>query len=191
MISFYFAFIYWGGVVVNAVLIKKRTGKSPSLLPRLGIDYVLWPGWMAVIFLWGASPWMVKKEDHFFDSLLTDALGLSLAIAGVLGTWWCYRTLGNAWAISINKERTAKLIQSGPYRFSRHPIYTLQWMILAGLFLISPCAPLLASIVILSACMLAKAKVEERGLGEIFGDEYRAYSKQVGRFFPTFRNGAE
>ena len=109
-----------------------------------------------------------------------------MAGLGLIGTWSCYLVMGNAWAISQNKKQTHKLVQSGPYRWVRHPIYVFQWVILFGLFLHSPAWPLLASLAILSLCMFPKSKSEEKGLEEIFGHAYEDYRRKVGRFVPRW-----
>ncbi|NNC88391.1 MAG: isoprenylcysteine carboxylmethyltransferase family protein [Akkermansiaceae bacterium] len=184
MIVFYFACIYWGGVVLNALRIRKRTGKTPSLRPRLKVDVPLWIGWATIIILWAGAPWLGGAEGHFFQSHLADLAGLVVASAGLLGTWWCYATLGDAWAISQNKERTTTLVRKGPYGLMRHPIYSFQWLILAGLFLYAPGLPLLVALVVLTICMPIKARIEERGLQDIFGADYDQYAREVGRFVP-------
>ncbi len=143
-----------------------------------------------MILLWAATPWLVDDESHFFHSPAADIAGIAIASLGVAGTWWCYATLGNAWAISQDKGRTKTLIRQGPYRLARHPIYSFQWMIVAGLWLVTPCFPLLAALVILAVCMRVKAKVEEAGLREIFGEEYERYSREAGQFIPRFRQGS-
>ena len=184
MIVFYFACIYWGGVVLNALRIRNRTGKTPSLRPRLGVDVPLWLGWTTLIGLWAATPWLVDDGERWFHHPAAGAVGLVLAAAGLLGTWWCYAALGDAWAISQKKTQTTTLVRRGPYRFVRHPIYSFQWLIVAGLLLYLPAWPLAAALVILTACMPFKARIEERGLREIFGEEYEDYAREVGPFIP-------
>lgn len=189
MIAFCFACVYWGGVAVNAVRIRRRTGKTPSVRPRTGLDYLLWLAWLAAVALWTASPWLAGEEARLFDSRPLQAAGLTLAVLGVAGTWWCYATLGNAWAISVDTKQTTKLVKTGPYGLALHPIYSLQWLVLFGVFLAEPSAPLLAALLILTVAMQIKAKVEEKVLEGIFGTEYADYARRVGRFFPRFLPG--
>ncbi len=184
MIVFFSACFYWFGVAVNAIRIRVQTGRTPSVRPRTALDRVIWAAWIAMIVLWTGTPWFLDAEDHFFDSRAADFAGIALAGAGFLGTWWCYVSMGTAWAISQNKKATNKLVRSGPFGLVRHPIYALQWLIVAGMFLVSPGWTLLVALVLLSACMQVKARAEERGLREVFGVEYDEYCKEVGRFFP-------
>lgn len=184
MIAFCFACIYWVGVAVNAARIRKRTGKTPSVKPRTSLDRLLWLAWMTMVILWAASPWIAGESARLFHAPWIAAAGIALAVLGVLGTWWCYATLGNAWAISVDQRRTTQLVHSGPYGLALHPIYSLQWLILLGVFLAEPSLPLLAALLILSVAMQIKARIEERMLREVFGEEYAAYAEKVGRFFP-------
>tara|TARA_R110000850_G_scaffold55417_24_gene131128 strand:- start:1936 stop:2517 length:582 start_codon:yes stop_codon:yes gene_type:complete len=184
LVPFVTACLYWGGVIANAFLIKRRTGDAPSIRPKQNLDYVLWLAWAVMIGLWAASPWIVDPEDLFFTSRVLTALGGLILVAGFSGTWWCYIALGNAWAISVNEGQTNKLITTGPYRWARHPIYSLQWLIVLGSFLIVPSIPLLLSLVILTFAMQWKARYEEVALGRVFGEDYEAYSRTTGRFVP-------
>ncbi len=184
LVPFLSAILYWGGVAVNAAVIKKRTGSSPSLKPKRNLDYVLWLAWGLIIGLWAASPWLQGIGPELFQFSSAAIIGLVLVALGFIGTWWCYITLGNAWSISVNKGKTNELITNGPYKLVRHPIYSLQWLIILGCFLILPGIPLLASLVILTVAMHWKAGYEEKALGEVFGDAYAEYRKSSGRFFP-------
>jgi protein-S-isoprenylcysteine O-methyltransferase Ste14 len=50
--------------------------------------------------------------------------------------------------------------------------------------LVTPSPPLAAARVILSILMPVKAKLEERGHGEIFGGQHANYARRVGPYFP-------
>ena len=149
--------------------------------------WVIWAAWVTMIVLWTGTPWFLDVHDHFFDSAAAGIAGIALASIGFLGTWWCYVTMGTTWAISQNKKETNKLVCRGPFGLVRHPIYTLQWLIVGGMFLVSPGWTLLLALALLTVCMQVKARVEEKGLGEIFGDDYADYCKDVGRFVPGVR----
>ena len=113
----------------------------------------------------------------------TIAGGVTIA-GGFIGPWICYFTLGNAWAISVNKGQTNDLITAGPYSLVCHPIYSLQWLIIFGNFLIVPAIPLLVSLLTLTIAMQFKARYEEKALEEVFGSKYREYREKTSRFLP-------
>jgi protein-S-isoprenylcysteine O-methyltransferase Ste14 len=107
-----------------------------------------------------------------------------LIVAGYAATLWCYAAMGAAWRIGIDQKGTSKLVQSGPYRLIRHPIYGFQMTMLIGAALLLPTWISLAILVIHYVCASIKAVDEERHLTGVFGEEYRDYMKRTGRFLP-------
>ena len=76
------------------------------------------------------------------------------------------------------------LINRGPYRWVRHPIYLFQIVMLAGAALL---LPTLLSFVILAThyiCVLIKAGDEEKYLTGVHGEAYRGYLSRTGGLFP-------
>ena len=85
----------------------------------------------------------------FFPSLISWAsiplpdwlrwLGLGIAGAGFLLLEWSQRALGQTWSDQPRITETQQLVQTGPYRWVRHPIYSAFLLILgsAGFILIA------------------------------------------------------
>lgn len=77
------------------------------------------------------------------------------------------------------------MIDSGPYRFVRHPSYTAGFMIFLG---IGIALVNVLSVVILFAvpCFVYTRRVqaEEKALLETIGEPYRAYMSHTKRFIP-------
>jgi protein-S-isoprenylcysteine O-methyltransferase Ste14 len=77
-----------------------------------------------------------------------------------------------------------RLIQEGPHRVVRHPLYVSYVLILLGLSL----ALRLYWLLIPTACILVgiypTARAEEEVLVERFGEEYMGYKRRVGMLFP-------
>ena len=58
---------------------------------------------------------------------LTDMLAwtsIVFSLAGMAITLWARRTLAGNWSADVTLKEGHELIQHGPYRFVRHPIYT-------------------------------------------------------------------
>jgi len=51
-------------------------------------------------------------------------IGMALCAAGVAFAIWARRTLGANWSANPSIKEGHELIQCGPYRLARHPIYT-------------------------------------------------------------------
>ena len=80
-------------------------------------------------------------------------------------------------------ERTVALVQDGPYKFTRNPIYLSIGMIFLGVSFIDNSALLLV-VLALDLLLVDRIQVprEERYLEEMFGDTYRQYKVKVHRW---------
>src|SRR5262249_44222898 len=78
------------------------------------------------------------------------------------------------------------LIESGPYRLVRHPVYVgyLALLLGSGLASLNVCLWLLWPVSLLG--IFIQAAAEEQLLGERFGRDYQRYVQRTGRLFPRF-----
>lgn len=180
--------VYWGGVLVQARRVRKRIGRTPNLKPKGTKERLLWVGWTAVVLGWILQPLWVANGDPIFrpfewaGRLAPSIIGAALIGLGYAATLWCYAAMGAAWRIGIDQKGTSKLVQNGPYRWIRHPIYGFQMRMLIGAFLLLPTWISLGIVVLHYVCSLIKSSDEERHLTGVFGEEYREYRKRTRRF---------
>lgn len=184
-----FAVIYWGGVLVQARSVRKRIGRSPNLKPRGGKERALWFGWLLVIAIWMTQSWLLGKVPgtQFLEALVFRGglvTGAVLTVAGYAGTLWCYAAMGDAWRIGINSGEKNALVNCGPYRFVRHPIYLFQIVMLAGGVLLLPTVLSVAILLVHLVCVLIKAVDEETYLLSVHGEAYRDFMAKTGRLLP-------
>lgn len=184
--------IYWGGVLLNARRIRKRIGKSPNLAPHTTKERLLWLSWLIVISGWAAQPFILHFGAKsglfsFIGPLNYSAgafVGIGLAVCGYAGTLWCYQAMGTAWRIGVDKNERTDLIQNGPYRFIRHPIYLFQSIILLGVICLLPTLFSLFIFCLHFATVLFKANDEEIYLADVYGAAFHSYCLKTGRFLP-------
>jgi protein-S-isoprenylcysteine O-methyltransferase Ste14 len=183
--------VYWGGVLVQARRVRRRIGRTPNLKPKGAKERLLWIGWTLVVLGWILQPlWLRGGQASPLGPIGTLvhpaawSIGAVLVVGGYLATLWCYAAMGAAWRIGIDKGGTSELVQSGPYRRIRHPIYSFQMAMLLGAALLLPTAVSIALLVLHFVCASIKASDEERHLVGVFGDEYRDYLGRTGRFLP-------
>ena len=188
------ALVYWAGVFVQARRVRRNIGRSPNVRPRGAKEKLLWGGWLLVIVAWMAQPFLAGSGTaplglRMIPSLLHPlglVLGLVITVAGYAGTLWCYAAMGNTWRIGINRNEKTTLVTRGPYRLVRHPIYSFQIVLLAGVALLLPTRLSLFILVVHLLCVVAKAKDEESYLLTVHGQEYRDYLSRTGRLLPKF-----
>jgi protein-S-isoprenylcysteine O-methyltransferase Ste14 len=111
-----------------------------------------------------------------------------LATVGFSFSWWARVHLGRLWSRWVVRKANHYIIQTGPYAFVRHPIYTgiiLATLATAVMFG-TAFAYLGAAFVILS--FYIKARLEERFLREeLSAEAYDAYAQRVAMLLPFLR----
>ena len=111
-------------------------------------------------------------------------LGVALGMLCVFGIYWLFSSIGRSITPTSATRKEHKLVTSGPYRWVRHPLYTVgSCMFLAfGMMADNWFIALLG--ILAFVAMAIRTPKEEANLIEKFGDEYREYMKRTGRFFP-------
>lgn len=104
-------------------------------------------------------------------------LGLIPAALGFVLAAWASRSLGRSMtALPVPKDG-GRLVQEGPYRFLRHPIYVGAALFFGGLSLVFSVYGVVLTAV-LALFWVAKARKEERHLLERF-PEYADYRRRT------------
>lgn len=137
------------------------------------LAYLINPRWMA----WAGLPlpaWMRWS-------------GAALMAVCVPLVYWVFSSLGKNVTPTVVIRREHSLVTSGPYRWVRHPLYTVGFLAFTGLSLLSANGFIFAVLLLGYPVLLARTPIEERRLVEKFGDEYRQYMGRTGRYLPKFR----
>ncbi len=112
---------------------------------------------------------------------------LSLSIAA-FSAWLvnaAARRLGKQWSLAARIVEDHDLIQDGPYRFVRNPIYTGMFgMLVATGLTVSPWPPILCASAIFLIGTYIRVRIEERLLRETFGPKFEDYKKSVAALIP-------
>ena len=162
---------------VGAVLVKRRprlspTGKSPQP-PLLALGCLL----VGLVLTY-----LRPLATGLPDALRLSASALLVLLAAGLGGWGVLTFKRQATTPAPNGVASALLL-SGPFLFSRNPLYlALSTLHLAfGLLLDSSWVLLLTAGLVLLLDRLVIVR-EERRLQAQFGDEYLAYTRRVRRW---------
>ena len=112
-------------------------------------------------------------------------LTVAIAIASVWLVNAAARRLGKQWALAARLVEGHTLIQDGPYRYVRNPIYTGMFgMLLATGLAAGRWMPLLVAIVLFAAGTYIRIRSEERLLRQAFGSEFEEYARNVPALIP-------
>ena len=113
---------------------------------------------------------------------------VGVATIGLAFAWWARIHLGRLWSRWVVRKADHSIIQTGPYAFVRHPIYTGISLALLAMAVIFETAFAYAGAVLIILSFYIKARLEERFLREELGAEaYDAYAKRVPMLVPFVR----
>ena len=113
------------------------------------------------------------------------ALSVAIAIASVWLVNSAARRLGKQWALAARLVEGHLLIQDGPYRFVRNPIYTgMLGMLLATGLVVAKWVPLVLAIALFIVGTWIRIRSEENLLREAFGEKFEEYARRVSAFIP-------
>ena len=116
---------------------------------------------------------------------LIGSVGLALLLGGIIIRWSAVLTLGKYFTGKVLIKNDHRLIRSGLYKYLGHPAYTGALVAHLGLGLsFSNWFSIVLSSAPFVVAALYRIHVEERALGEAFGDEYLNYSRSTKRLIP-------
>lgn len=111
-------------------------------------------------------------------------IGADVCVVGLAVTLWARWTLAGNWSSDVTFKQGHELIQTGPYCFVRHPIYTGLLMMCLGIaFEIGRLRGGLA-LLLMAVAFWMKLKQEERLMLRHFPNEYPAHRKRVKALVP-------
>ena len=148
--------------------------------PLLMISRMLWL--FFVIYSWAdfRYHWSTTEFSSWFLALL-----LTLCSAGLLVRIWAVIHLGKSFSYDVKNPETGKLINTGPYRYIRHPAYLGILMLgsLPGLIL-SSIPGFFGMLLTTLVPVIIRAKAEDELLEAEFGEEYLEYKQSTFAIIP-------
>jgi len=170
--------LYWKLAAINVKLTTRRESirsRITHIAPLVAAFLLLsWPDeWGSILF-----------QTFLPQSYLTFWTGTALVVMGLGFTVWARLVLGRNWSGTVTIKKDHELVQAGPYRWVRHPIYTGLLLAFFGTALaLGEWRGLLACCLALAAFVI-KLRIEERWMTELFGPAYLHYQKRVRRLVP-------
>jgi protein-S-isoprenylcysteine O-methyltransferase Ste14 len=169
--------VYW---IVAAQSAKSARTTEPlatrlPFLAQMVVTAILlwpheWPGWLDLKIIGGG--W-----DRFWIAVAMVTLGLALAIRA-------RRVLGGNWSATVTVKEGHELVQTGPYRRIRHPIYSGILLMILGTGLAGGRVHALLAFPIALLALWLKSRMEERWMIAEFGERYALYKKTSWALIP-------
>ncbi len=141
-----------------------RTQARPSIGSQLVYRVITFGGGVMLFDLgrWGPSAiWRLPEAGEW---AMVGLAGLGFAFC-----WWARLHLGRLWSSSVTRKQDHRIVDTGPYRLVRHPIYT--GLILAALATLIERGTVVSAIgfVLMVLGFWIKARLEERFLRSELG----------------------
>jgi protein-S-isoprenylcysteine O-methyltransferase Ste14 len=151
--------------------------------------------WLVEIFLY-TQPGGARLFPGAFAALLVDFAPLKLAgaaliVVGQIVFLLALLAFGDSWRVGLDKRSPGKLITGGVFAVTRNPIFLFLDLYLVGTFLINGTVIFLVFAVLVVAGLHYQILQEEKFLCLTYGQAYRDYCVQTGRYFGWRRDKAK
>lgn len=164
---------------------------DPSQRPRV----MSWPGYALVdLYLKVSTLAITLAAIQLDDRLLLKVhefvplrlFGLALSGLALLLFSTAMWTLDAHYTPAHQSHVPTAIVQTGPYRYIRHPVYTSNLILLVGMFLVSGSLWIVVNLVILIAYYLPTIMIEEAAIKRHL-PAYHGYALRTGMLFPRLR----
>ena len=135
----------------------------------------------ALIFFFVRPAGFHKLPESLILSMILAPLGVCLGWAGAMH-------LGKQWRFEAAITEDHELIQTGPYRIVRHPIYaSMLLMLLAAGNCLTWWPMFIAGVIFFLIGTEVRVHLEDRLLADRFGETFTAYRASVWAYLPLIR----
>ena len=111
-------------------------------------------------------------------------IAVGLVVLGLAFSIWARAVLGGNWSGSVTLKVDHELVQRGPYRWIRHPIYTGILAAILGSGLAAGRVYGLLAFLLALVSLVRKLRIEERYMAQAFADRYAAYRRMSWALVP-------
>jgi protein-S-isoprenylcysteine O-methyltransferase Ste14 len=113
-------------------------------------------------------------------------IGLVIVLLGIALRQWSVLTLGRFFTVQVQVTSDQTVVDTGPYRWVRHPSYTAIIISFVGIGVaLENWLSLLVLIVVPTVGLVVRIRVEERALLAALGEPYREFSATRARLIPN------
>jgi protein-S-isoprenylcysteine O-methyltransferase Ste14 len=173
------------GIFLNVsqppILPKHLTGKSDK--DRRSVLAILIAG--ALTFVIPLLDFAYGRQARPPFNTCWSYVGLLLVVGGLAFRYWAIRVLGRFFTSTVEVKGDQTVIQSGPYRYLRHPSYLGTLVMAVGVpILFRSYIGIVFSLVGFGVAYAIRITAEEKALVSDLGQPYADYQKRTWRLIP-------
>ena len=170
--------LYW---LVSALNVKRTKFLAPRRVRVIQLAFLI-PGCLLLFTpRYRAGPLHLALLPR---SATVAFVGVAITFAGVAFAIWARYILGSNWSSQVAIRENHELIQTGPYRWIRHPIYTGIIGGVCGSATVVGELGAFLGVALITVGLAYKGKQEELNLRATFGDSWIAHQQRTGMFLP-------
>ena len=177
--------VFWALCWLAASWRNKKPQTKEAVASRLRYQLVVAIG-VCHVFL-GLPTFDAANAELFARTPGYHFITTEMCAAGLGWSLYARWHLGRNWSGTVQLKKDHKLIRSGPYRYTRHPIYTGLLFAFAGLVLFLDRWQGVAGFALIVIGFRMKIAREERFMHQKFGRVYELYSEAVPMLVPRLQ----
>ncbi len=183
VVAFWVVFYVWVGLELWLGYRRRR-------LPEGATDRDSGSKWRLIASVWGSVALGIGLGFALPGAAIESGrnavfiAGLVLMIAGLGLRWYSIWALGGSFTCNVTTKPGQQVVQTGPYRWVRHPSYTGGMLTVLGVLVCCDNFAALAALAVAAAGYAYRIRVEERALATELGGAYSDYMRHTKRLIP-------
>lgn len=126
--------------------------------------------------------WAIATKQ---DAIVTNYIGFVIAVMGICIRLWAISTLGSYFHATVKVMDGQLLIETGPYRYIRHPSYSGALFCILGIcIMLETYWTLCLSFLLFIPAYWYRISQEEKLLCNVFGEKYKLYTSRTNKLIP-------
>ena len=182
-VIFWATFALWMGLETFASRTKLSADKSKAR-DRGSLALILAMFWLALVLGFSLC-YLLPQAAIRWNRVALFFAGIALMLAGIAFRWYAISVLGRFFTFDVAVHAGHTLVDTGPYRYIRHPSYTGGLITEIGMGLaLGNWAALLAILGCMGIGYAYRISVEEAALVGTLGEAYKEYQRRTRRLVP-------